>query len=48
MLVSKSGNNYSANDLIKEIRIQTDEGKHLVSNINKLTIDLLFRGQEKI
>ena len=48
MLVSKSGKSYTANQLIDEIRKQTDEGKHLANNINKLAIDLLFRGKEKI
>jgi DNA-binding NtrC family response regulator len=48
MLATKSGKSYSANQLIEEIRKQTDEGKHLVNNINKLTLDLLFRGKEQI
>jgi DNA-binding NtrC family response regulator len=48
MLVSKSGKSYTANELLREIRGQTDEGKHLANSINKLTIDLLFRGKEKI
>jgi len=48
MLVSKSGKKYTANQLIEEIRKQTDEGKHLTSSINKLTIDLLFRGKETL
>lgn len=48
MLISKSGQSYTPNQLIAEIRQQTDEGKELANNINKLTIDLLFRGKEKI
>jgi DNA-binding NtrC family response regulator len=48
ILMSKSGKSYTANQLIEEIRKQTDEGKRLVNNINKLTIDLLFRGKEEI
>jgi DNA-binding NtrC family response regulator len=48
MLVTKSGNTYTANQLINEVRQQTAEGKRLVNNINALTINLLFRGKEKI
>ncbi|MFZ2726451.1 MAG: response regulator [Methylococcaceae bacterium] len=48
MLVSKTGKSYTANQLLKEIRKQTDEGKNIAKNINKLTIDLLFRNKEKL
>jgi DNA-binding NtrC family response regulator len=48
MLITKSGKTYTANQLIEEVRKQTDEGKKLVNNINKLTINLLFRGKEEI
>jgi DNA-binding NtrC family response regulator len=48
MLVTKSGKTYTVNQLITEIRSQTEEGKKMVDNLNKLTINLLFRGKEQI
>lgn len=47
-LISTDGQKYSMNDLLKEIRMQTQFGKTIALNINKLTLDLLFRNKEKI
>ena len=47
-LKSADGQNYSMNDLLKEIRTQTEFGKSIILNINKLTLDLLFRNKEKL
>lgn len=48
MLATKSGKTYSANDLLKEIRLQTDQGIKLQNNIIYLAIDLLFQGERNI
>jgi DNA-binding NtrC family response regulator len=47
-LKSADGKQYSMNDLLKEIRRQTQFGQSIAQDINKLTIDLLFRNKEKI
>jgi len=47
-LTSADGKAYSMNDLLKEIRIQTQFGQSITMNINKLTLELLFRNKEKI
>ena len=47
-LTSANGQNYSMNDLLREIRMQTEFGKSVALDINKLTLDLLFRNKEKI
>jgi DNA-binding NtrC family response regulator len=47
-LLSADGQKYSMNDLLKEIRTQTPFGQSIALDINKLTIDLLFRNKEKI
>jgi len=47
-LTSADGRSYSMNDLLKEIRMQTSFGKSIVLDINKLTLDLLFRNKETI
>jgi DNA-binding NtrC family response regulator len=47
-LKSADGQNYSMNDLLKEIRTQTPFGQSITLDINKLTLDLLFRNKEKI
>jgi DNA-binding NtrC family response regulator len=47
-LTSADGRKYSMNDLLKEIRMQTGFGQSITLNINKLTLDLLFRKKEKI
>jgi len=48
IMISGDNESYSANDLINEIRMQTEKGRKLEENILKLTISLLFRGKEKI
>ena len=47
-LTSADGQKYSMNDLLKEIRTQTPFGQSISLDINKLTLDLLFRNKEKI
>jgi DNA-binding NtrC family response regulator len=47
-LTSADGKVYSMNDLLKEIRTQTAFGQSIAMDINKLTLDLLFRNKEKI
>jgi DNA-binding NtrC family response regulator len=47
-LRSSDGHSYSMNDLLKEIRTQTPFGRSIVLDVNKLTLDLLFRNKEKI
>lgn len=47
-LTSADGHKYSMNDLLKEIRQQTQFGQSIVLDINKLTLDLLFRNKEKL
>lgn len=46
--VDASGKEYSANDLMTEIRMQTPEGRKIEEGIIQLTIDLLFRKKETI
>jgi len=38
----------SLNDILKEIRLQTDTGKQFSKKLTKLTIDLLIRKKEKL
>jgi hypothetical protein len=47
-IASRSGQVYSLNDLLKEIRQKTDIGKDMEKKMIYLTIDLLARGKEKI
>jgi DNA-binding NtrC family response regulator len=47
-LISADGQKYSMNDLLKEIRMQTPFGQLISLDVNKLTLDLLFRNKEKI
>ena len=47
-MVSSSGESYTLEEVLKEIRLQTDFGKEITKNINKLTIDLLMRNKEKL
>jgi len=47
-LKSADGKQYSMNDLLKEIRQQTPFGQSIALDINKLTLDLLFRNKEKL
>jgi len=48
MIAHGNGQEYSANDLINEIRKQTDVGQEIQENMLMLTIDLLFRKKEQI
>lgn len=45
---SGNGKSYTANDLIKEIREQSEDGVQIQEKIMKLSIDLLFRNCERI
>ena len=47
-LTTADENSYSMNDLLKEIRMQTAFGQSIALDINKLTLDLLFRNKEKL
>lgn len=47
-LKTSDGQSYSMEDLLREIRMQTPFGKKIALDINKLTIDLLFRKKEQI
>ena len=47
-IASRSGQVYSLNDLLKEIRQKTLMGKDMEKKMIYLTIDLLARGKEKI
>jgi DNA-binding NtrC family response regulator len=47
-LKSADGKQYSMNDLLKEIRQQTQFGQSIALDINKLTLDLLFRNKETL
>lgn len=42
------GKTYTAKELAKEIRMQNEYGRQIEEEIIQLTIDLLFRNQEKI
>lgn len=46
--IGVDGRPYSAKDLIKEIRMQTEEGRRIEKSIINLTIDLLFRNKESV
>lgn len=48
LFISSTGKSMSANDLIHEIRMETQEGRDLEADILQLTVDLLFRGKEEI
>jgi len=48
MIVMGNGKSYSANELINEIRLETEDGQKISEDIIKLTIDLLFREKESI
>lgn len=47
-LATSDGRSYSMNDLLREIRMQTTFGQSLSMDINKLTLDLLFRNKESL
>ena len=48
VLITSSGERYSLNDILKEIRLQTEIGSNFEKSLLKLTIDLIMRGKEKI
>ncbi len=45
-LLTVEGKELSLNELLNEIRLQTDVGKYFSKNLSKLTIDLLTRNKE--
>jgi hypothetical protein len=47
-LLTRSGQSYSLNQILQEIRLQTDFGKGMERNILNLTIDLLARQKEQL
>ncbi len=47
-LSTKEGKVYTLNDVLKEIRHQTEFGKKMQKNIMLLTIDLLARGKKQV
>jgi len=47
-MTSKEGRTYSLNQILREIRIQSDFGKKLEKNMIELTIDMLTRNEEQI
>ena len=47
-IATRSGKVYSLNDLLDEIRHQTEMGKDMEKKMIYLTIDLLARGKEKL
>ncbi len=46
--LTSSGQSYSLNEILKEIRMQTPIGKDFSKKFNALTIDLLLRNKEKL
>lgn len=46
--LTSEGKSYSLNDILIEIRTQTDVGKDFSKKLNALTIDLLLRNKEKL
>ncbi len=47
-MLSVDGKELSLNDILKEIRLQTDTGKQFSKKLTKLTIDLLIRKKESL
>jgi len=47
-LISRNGKNYTLNEILHEIRMQTNIGKEIEKNIIMLTIDLLARNKERL
>ena len=45
---TSDGKSYSLNEILTEIRKQTDVGKAFSERLNALTIDLILRGKEKL
>ena len=46
--ITSNGKQYSLNDILKEIRLQTEVGKDFSRRLNSLTIDLLLRNKENL
>ncbi len=46
--LSTDGTSYSLNDILREIRLQTEVGKTFSKRLNSLTIDLLLRKKETL
>lgn len=46
--ITSNGKEYSLNDILKEIRQQTETGKNFSRKLNSLTIDLLLRKKENL
>lgn len=46
--VTTNGKSYSLNDILHEIRMQTEVGKDFSKKLNTLTIDLLLRKKENL
>ncbi len=47
-MLSSNGKMYTLNDILREIRLQTELGKTFASGMNKLTIELLMRNKENL
>lgn len=47
-LLTIGGKNYTLNELLTEIRLNTEFGQKFVKDLNMLTIDLLLRRREKL
>lgn len=46
--MTSEGKSFSLNDILQEIRLQTETGKEFSKKFNDLTIDLLLRNKEKL
>lgn len=46
--LTSDGDSFSLNEILKEIRTQTNIGKEFTQKLNKLTIDLLLRKKENL
>ncbi|MCR9154058.1 MAG: response regulator [Bacteroidetes bacterium] len=46
--ISTEGKSYSLNNILYEIRSQTEVGKEFAAKLNALTIDLLLRGKKEL
>lgn len=48
LLLTKDGKSYTAKEILDEIKMRTDLGRKFERDLNKLTIDLISRGKERI
>ena len=46
--ISSDGNSFSLNEILHEIRTQSEIGKSFSRKLNELTIDLLLRKKENL